>query len=80
MPNGGALITIESEVTTFKKVCAATPNLLSKSMQEVISPAVTFLSILHLASEQSLRLLTDTDVSDFLIIKDDKAKSALNKK
>lgn len=60
------------EATTFKKVLANVPKLLTKQMQEAVSPAIAFLSVLHLASEQKLRLVSVEDNRDFLIVKDDR--------
>lgn len=53
--------------TTFLKVYGCLPQLLTKNMQEAISPSVVFYSILHLANDYQLRLTNVTDVSDFEI-------------
>lgn len=60
------------EVTTFKKVVASVPKLLTKQMQEAVSPAIAFLSVLHLANEQKLRLVSVDNNRDFLIVKGDR--------
>lgn len=58
---------IDSGCTTFLKVYGCLPQLLTKNMQEALSPAVAFYSILHLANDHQLRLTNVTDSFDFEI-------------
>lgn len=53
--------------TTFLKVYGCLPHLLTKNMQEALSPAIAFYSILHLANDHQLRLTNVTDAFDFEI-------------
>lgn len=55
------------DCTSFLKVYGCLPQLLTKSMQEALSPAVAFYSILHLANDHQLQLTNTTDDFDFEI-------------
>lgn len=51
---------------SFQDIYSKLPVLLSKNMQESLSPAVAFYSILHLANEHRLHLLRNGE-EDFVI-------------
>lgn len=56
-------------VASFNKIYSNLPRLLTPSMNEALSTAVAFYSILHLANEANLRLVMDDKLKDFQIRK-----------
>lgn len=51
----------------FSEICKTLPNLLSKANIEVLSFPISFVSLLHLANEKTLKIQSVPDMSDLII-------------
>lgn len=51
----------------FKDIYDQLPELLTPNMTEALSPSIAFYSVLHLANDYSLRLISQEDLDDFKI-------------
>ncbi|XP_050482744.1 condensin complex subunit 2-like [Bombus huntii] len=51
----------------FSEVCKTLPNLLTKANIEVLSFPISFVSLLHLANEKTLKIQSVPDMSDLII-------------
>lgn len=59
-----------SESKHFSKVYKSLPNELTKSNNEALSFPISFVSLLHLANEKTLKITSSSDFSDLIVQQD----------